>query len=125
MAEAASQTNLNQTIRLHHVGYVVQSINEVAHRFAQSICSVVGSSVFQDPLQDAKVTFLASIVQEFPLVNWWNPSPKGIAVINFLKRGGGLHHLCYMKWSPWINNCQFSRTIRRKNREAAAPRRRL
>lgn len=110
MAEAASQTNLNQTIRLHHVGYVVQSINEVAHRFAQSVAASWDQKIFQDPLQDAKVTFLASIVQEFPLVELVEPVSEGSPVANFLKRGGGLHHLCY-EVESLDKQLQFSRTI--------------
>jgi hypothetical protein len=69
MAEATSQTIVNQKIRLRHVGYVVRSTNEVADRFAQSAAASWDQEIIQDPLQDAKVAFLAGIVQEFPLVD--------------------------------------------------------
>jgi methylmalonyl-CoA/ethylmalonyl-CoA epimerase len=110
MAEAASQTKLNQTIRLHHVGYVVRSITEVADRFAQSVAASWDQKIFQDPLQDAKVTFLAAIVQEFPLVELVEPVSEGSPVANFLKRGGGLHHLCY-EVESLDKHLEFSRTI--------------
>lgn len=95
MAEAASQTSVNQTIRLHHVGYVVRSISEVADRFAQSVAASWDQEIIQDPLQDAKVAFLKGIVQEFPLVELLEPASEASPVANFLRKGGGLHHLCY------------------------------
>jgi methylmalonyl-CoA/ethylmalonyl-CoA epimerase len=95
MAEAASQTSVNQTIRLHHVGYVVRSISEVADRFAQSVAASWDQEIIQDPLQDAKVAFLKGIVQEFPLVELVEPASEASPVANFLRKGGGLHHLCY------------------------------
>ena len=110
MAEAASQPNLNQTIRLHHVGYVVRSIKEVADRFAQSVAASWDQKIFQDPLQDAKVAFLAGIIQEFPLVELVEPVSEGSPVANFLKRGGGLHHLCY-EVESLDKQLEFSRTI--------------
>jgi methylmalonyl-CoA/ethylmalonyl-CoA epimerase len=110
MAEAASQAKLDQTIRLHHVGYVVRSITEVADRFAQSVAASWDQKIFQDPLQDAKVAFLAGTVQEFPLVELVEPVSEGSPVANFLKRGGGLHHLCY-EVESLDKQLEFSRTI--------------
>ena len=110
MAEAASQTSVNQTIRLHHVGYVVRSISEVADRFAQSVAASWDQKIIQDPLQDAKVAFLAGIVQEFPLVELVEPASEDSPVTNFLKKGGGLHHLCY-EVESLDKQLEFSQTI--------------
>jgi len=110
MAEAASQTIVNQTIRLHHVGYVVRSISEVADRFAQSVATSWDQKIIQDPLQDAKVAFLAGIVQEFPLVELVEPASEASPVTNFLKKGGGLHHLCY-EVESLDKQLEFSQTI--------------
>jgi len=110
MAEATSQTIVNQTIRLHHVGYVVRSISEVADRFAQSVAASWDQKIIQDPLQDAKVAFLAGIVQEFPLVELVEPASEDSPVTNFLKKGGGLHHLCY-EVESLDKQLEFSQTI--------------
>jgi len=110
MAEAASQTIVNQTIRLHHVGYVVRSIREVADRFAQSVAASWDQKIIHDPLQDAKVAFLAGIAQEFPLVELVEPASEASPVTNFLKKGGGLHHLCY-EVASLDKQLEFSQTI--------------
>ena len=110
MAESAAGTIANQTIRLHHVGYVVRSIKETADRFAQSVAASWDEKIIQDPLQDAKVAFLAGVAQEFPLVELVEPASEGSPVANFLKRGGGLHHLCY-EVESLDKQLEFSRTI--------------
>jgi methylmalonyl-CoA/ethylmalonyl-CoA epimerase len=110
MAQAAAGTIANQTIRLHHVGYVVRSIKETADRFAQSVAASWDQKIIQDPLQDAKVAFLAGIVQEFPLVELVEPGSEASPVTNFLKKGGGLHHLCY-EVESLDKQLEFSQTI--------------
>ncbi len=82
-------------IRLHHVGYVVRSIEETAERFACSIGASWDQEVILDRLQASRVAFLANPSQPFPLVELVQPESEGSPVSNFLKRGGGLHHLCY------------------------------
>jgi len=110
MAEKASDTVAIQSIRLHHVGYVVRSIQETADRFAQSVAASWDQKIIQDPLQDAKVSFLAGVAQEFPLVELVEPASEGSPVANFLKRGGGLHHLCY-EVESLDRQLEFSRAI--------------
>ena len=110
MAEKASDTVAIQSIRLHHVGYVVRSIQETADRFAQSVAASWDQRIIQDPLQDAKVSFLAGVAQEFPLVELVEPASEGSPVADFLKRGGGLHHLCY-EVESLDRQLEFSRAI--------------
>lgn len=105
---ADSATNL--TIRLHHVGYVVRSIEEIADRFAQSVAASWDRKIVQDPLQDAKVSFFAGVIQEFPLIELVEPASEDSPVANFLKRGGGLHHLCY-EVESLERQLEFSRAI--------------
>jgi len=85
----------NEPIRLHHVGYVVRSIEKMAHRFAQSIGASWDGKVVLDTLQGAQVTFIANCDYAFPLVELVQPEGEDSPVSSFLKRGGGLHHLCY------------------------------
>jgi methylmalonyl-CoA/ethylmalonyl-CoA epimerase len=88
----ASQDEHDEIIRLHHVGYVVRSIEDMADRFALSIGAAWDRNVILDPLQAARVTFLGNGP---PLVELVQPEGDHSPVLNFLKRGGGLHHLCY------------------------------
>ncbi len=43
---------------LHHVGYVVKSIEEQAPGFVKSLGATWDQQIIHDPLQGAKVTFL-------------------------------------------------------------------
>ena len=85
---------LNTT--LHHIGFVVSSIEEVAPKFAVSLAAPTATEIFEDPLQGVRVLFLSapsSVAIELvaPAPNAGSASP----VKSFLNRGGGLHHLCY------------------------------
>jgi methylmalonyl-CoA/ethylmalonyl-CoA epimerase len=84
-----------QIVRLHHIGFVVPSIQDGVNQFARSIEGSWDGKIFLDPLQGARVTFLAGKESEFPYVELVEPSGEKSPVINFLSRGGGLHHLCY------------------------------
>jgi methylmalonyl-CoA/ethylmalonyl-CoA epimerase len=82
-------------MELHHVGYVVRSIAEVGDRFALSIGASWDQKIILDPLQSAKVAFLVHPGRMLPQVELVEPEGEGSPVANFLKRGGGLHHVCY------------------------------
>jgi methylmalonyl-CoA/ethylmalonyl-CoA epimerase len=84
-----------EIVRLHHVGFVVPSIQEGVNRFAQSIEGSWDGKIFHDPLQGARVTFLAGKNSELPYVELVEPAGEKSPVVSFLQRGGGLHHLCY------------------------------
>jgi len=84
------------TPQLHHIGFVVRSVEEAAPRFARYLSDAVVSPAFYDPLQRVRVLFLyppgsAAIELVEPAATGSEVSP----VAAFLARGGGLHHLCY------------------------------
>jgi methylmalonyl-CoA/ethylmalonyl-CoA epimerase len=56
--------------KLHHIGFVVSSIQESAESFIQALGASWDGKITFDPVQKVRVSF-------------------------FLERGGGLHHLCY------------------------------
>jgi methylmalonyl-CoA/ethylmalonyl-CoA epimerase len=97
-------------IRLHHVGYVVRSIEEIAERFARSIGASWDQKVILDPLQGSWVAFLGNPDHVLPLVELVQPQGEDSPVSNFLKRGGGLHHLCY-EVKSLERQLEFSRMI--------------
>jgi methylmalonyl-CoA/ethylmalonyl-CoA epimerase len=81
--------------RFHHVGFVVASIQDVASGFAQSIGAAWDGEIVHDSLQLAKVAFLRTGLQDHPALELVEPVGDQSPVHGFLRRGGGLHHLCY------------------------------
>ena len=81
--------------RLHHVGFVVSDIETQAKAFARSIGADWDTNIFDDPLQRVRVSFLRTACPQDALIELVQPAGEGSPVLNFLKKGGGLHHLCY------------------------------
>ncbi|MCU1295975.1 MAG: lactoylglutathione lyase-like lyase [Acidobacteriaceae bacterium] len=79
----------------HHVGFVVASIEKSVEGFSESTESEWDGVVTHDPNQGVRVTFLRSKEAANPLIELVEPAGENSPVIPFLKRGGGLHHLCY------------------------------
>ena len=80
--------------RLHHVGYLVADPGAWARRLADAFGYVVESEVIADPVQTASVQFL-----RLPGDSVWLElvSPLGASskLDRALRRGEGLHHLCF------------------------------
>jgi methylmalonyl-CoA/ethylmalonyl-CoA epimerase len=79
----------------HHIGFVVASIQASVDGFLQSLQAEWDGTIFHDPNQLVRVTFLHSRQPGNPVVELVEPAGEKSPVIPFLKRGGGLHHLCY------------------------------
>ena len=96
---------------LHHIGFVVASIEKVVDRFARSVGARWDGQIFTDPLQGVRVTFLRSISSPTSsLIELVEPAGEKSPVQNFLKRGGGLHHLCY-EVDSLSEQLRFSRSL--------------
>lgn len=80
---------------LHHVGFVVASIPDVAERFARSISAQWNGQIFHDPNQNVRVTFLQTGAPGEASIELIEPVDEKSPVVAFLKKGGGLHHVCY------------------------------
>jgi methylmalonyl-CoA/ethylmalonyl-CoA epimerase len=81
--------------RLHHVGFVVKSIDEQIGSFVKSLAATWDGKIIHDPLQRAKVTFLRTPGTGDALVELVEPAGEDSPVSRFTKQGGGLHHICY------------------------------
>jgi methylmalonyl-CoA/ethylmalonyl-CoA epimerase len=79
----------------HHIGFVVASIQNSVQGFLDSLQAEWDGTIFHDPNQAVRVTFLRGKQAATPLVELVEPAGENSPVIPFLKRGGGLHHLCY------------------------------
>jgi methylmalonyl-CoA/ethylmalonyl-CoA epimerase len=82
-------------LKLHHIGFVVQSIQESGESFARSLGATWDGSIILDPLQKAKVAFFQGRHPTDALIELVEPGNVESPVTKFLERGGGLHHLCY------------------------------
>jgi methylmalonyl-CoA/ethylmalonyl-CoA epimerase len=100
MAKITNQAGVESTLSakpmtLHHVGFVVASINQVGFKFAESLGTQWNSEIIHDPLQGARVAFLHPAGPETPAMELVEPDAEDSQLHNFLRRGGGLHHVCY------------------------------
>jgi methylmalonyl-CoA/ethylmalonyl-CoA epimerase len=80
----------------HHVGFVVSSIQNTAQIFAESLDAEWDGVVVFDPHQNVRVTFLHSENPADPLFELIEPAGENSPVLKFLKKGGGMHHVCYL-----------------------------
>lgn len=80
-------------VRLHHVGFVLPSIQESAEPLALSLGACWDGNIIFDPLQKVRVSFLLG--PDGSQVELVEPGDPASPVTQFLERGGGLHHLCY------------------------------
>jgi len=79
---------------LHHVGILVSDIKTECARFVKRYGYVIESEVIEDRKQTACVRFIRQAGALFWL-ELITPNGPDSKLINGLKRGGGLHHLCY------------------------------
>ena len=82
-------------LKLHHIGFVLASIQESAESFARSLCATWDGNIVFDPLQKVRVTFLRGAHGNDPLIELVEPADPESPVSRFLEGRGGLHHLCY------------------------------
>jgi methylmalonyl-CoA/ethylmalonyl-CoA epimerase len=85
----------SESIGLHHIGYVIASIQDSADSFARSLAATWDGYIIFDPIQKVRVTFLQGASASDALIELIEPGGPESPVLRFLERGGGLHHLCY------------------------------
>lgn len=100
-------------LRLHHIGFVVLSIQESAESFALSLGAKWDGNIVFDPLQKVYVTFFHGHNLTDPLIELVEPDGPDSPVSRFQKGGGGLHHLCYEveDFDAYLRFCQSVGTI--------------
>jgi methylmalonyl-CoA/ethylmalonyl-CoA epimerase len=95
MEDATSSSALVATGKLHHIGFVVASIKDSVQGFIDSLHAEWDQQIFHDPNQMVRVTFLNHKNPAEPLFELVEPANEKSLVVPFLRKGGGLHHLCY------------------------------
>ena len=81
-------------LTLHHVGYAVQLIDPIARSYEQRFGYERATGIVHDPLQTAFVQFLR-LPHERSYLELVAPDSPASKLSNTVRRGGGLHHLCY------------------------------
>jgi methylmalonyl-CoA/ethylmalonyl-CoA epimerase len=92
---AETMEDIDNGLRFHHVGYVVPSIRDAAENFARSMALEWDGRIIHDPRQTVLVSFFRPRAAGNPVIELVEPVGEESAVYRFLKRCGGLHHLCY------------------------------
>ena len=82
------------SLPLHHVGILVSDIKTECATFVKRYGYVIESEVIEDRIQAACVRFIRQAGALFWL-ELITPNGPDSKLINALKKGGGLHHLCY------------------------------
>jgi len=80
----------------HHVGIVLASIDAEVSSYETTLNLRVVSGPFIDPLQEARVIFLSGGQPAEAAIELVEPTSETSPVASFLKRGGGMHHICYV-----------------------------
>jgi methylmalonyl-CoA/ethylmalonyl-CoA epimerase len=81
---------------MHHVGIVLASIDAEVSSYETTLNLRVVSGPFIDPLQEARVIFLSGGQPAEAAIELVEPTSETSPVASFLKRGGGMHHICYL-----------------------------
>ena len=81
-------------IKLHHIGILVKDINKAAAEYFEKLGYFIKSGIIHDPIQTAMVQFL-ELCSGTPYVELITPDGTDGKLINAMKKGGGLNHLCY------------------------------
>lgn len=82
--------------RLHHLGFVVASIEAAMPGFLRSLRGQWDSQIFHDPIQRVKVAFLQPGLDAQAQIELVEPVGEDSPVLRFLQTAnGGLHHVCY------------------------------
>lgn len=80
---------------LHHLGFVVSSISTVAESFAAYMSASWDGEIIHDPIQRVRVAFFDPVDSRNPVFELVEPATEDSPVSDFLKKRGGLHHVCY------------------------------
>ena len=88
--------------KLHHIGYVVEDIDD----FKKSFPSMSTIAVVNDPVQHARIELLAP--DQGSYIELIEPASPDAFTWNFLKKKGqGPHHICYEGYSQDELNSLF------------------
>lgn len=95
---------------MHHVGFIVQSIEASMPGFLQSMNGTWDEKIFHDPIQCVKVAFLSTLGSDVQ-IELVEPAGDRNPVSAFLAKGGGIHHVCYE-----VDDCDTALALMRQRK---------
>jgi methylmalonyl-CoA/ethylmalonyl-CoA epimerase len=81
-------------MKLHHVGVVVERIDQQLSTYAECLDVKPIAPAQEDPIQKVRVQFIAA-GQDGVTIELIEPLSEDSPAMNFLRKGGGLNHLCF------------------------------
>ena len=79
---------------INHFGIVVADIEESTSYYCKNFDFIADKKIFVDKIQKVRIRFLHPSKQNF-MIELLEPLGLDSPVSNFLKKGGGLNHICY------------------------------
>jgi len=95
--------------RLDHIGLVVKSLSESAEMFRLLGFHEI-TQPEPDPIQKVSACFVNLRNGQGVYIELLEPTEESSPITNFLKRGGGLHHLCFE-----VDNIEALSNVLREN----------
>lgn len=93
MMQELVSTNDNLGLNLHHIGYVVRTIDTIAANYVSRYGYELVTPIIHDPLQTALVQFL-KLPGDRTYLEFVAPDGPDSKLVNAAKRAG-LNHLCF------------------------------
>lgn len=93
---------------LHHIGILVKEVAAACEGYVTRLGYRVHSELIHDPVQTAYVQFLQGDPAG-PLLELITPDGPASKLSGALRKGGGLHHLCYLS-DTIAEDCQTLRS---------------
>jgi methylmalonyl-CoA/ethylmalonyl-CoA epimerase len=80
-------------MKLHHIGIVVDDVEAAAKYYCETFNYRLASEVIEESVQQVRIVLLS--LEPNLLIELIEPNNEKSPVSGFLRKGGGLHHLCY------------------------------
>ncbi len=81
-------------MKINHIGIVVKSIEKSIRYYEEYFAYRLVGSICVDPIQKVRIAFLNPLGQRFNF-ELLEPTTDDSPIMNALRRGGGLNHVCY------------------------------
>ncbi len=82
-------------MRLHHIGVIVKDVSQSSGIYQKLLGLEPLTEAREDPIQKVKAIFLELGWNGSVTLELLEPTADDSPVMNFLHRGGGIHHLCF------------------------------
>ncbi len=80
-------------MKFHHIGVVVKNIKEAFENYKKYLGFDKITEIYTDEVQQVRVAFLE--IGDNVMIELIEPLGEDSPIMNFLKKGGGLNHICY------------------------------